>query len=98
MPQPTPPSPTVRLEVRVGSAQPVIYEVGDGGFLVGSVPGCDLRVPGVNLAPVLCLIARGAQGVTLRRLAPVQAIQVNGKAVSGTYLGHGDRIALAGVE
>jgi len=100
MTQPTPPSPTatVRLEVRVGGGAPVVYEVGDGGFLVGSVPGCDLRVPGVNLAPVLCLIARGPGGVTLRRLAPVQAIHVNGKSVAATTLGHGDRVALAGVE
>lgn len=92
------PPPTVRLEVRAGSAKPVVYEVGDGGFLIGSVPGCDLRLPGVNLAPVLCLIARSPQGVTLRRLAPVQAIQVNGKTVTGTYLAHGDTVVLAGVE
>jgi chromosome segregation ATPase len=88
----------VRLEVRAGSAKAVVYEVGDGGFLIGSVPGCDLRLPGVNLPPVLCLIARSPQGVTLRRLAPVQSIQVNGKPVSGTYLADGDRIVLAGVE
>jgi chromosome segregation ATPase len=89
---------TVRLEVRASGARPVVYEVGDGGFLIGSVPGCDLRLPGVNLAPVLCLIARSPQGLTLRRLAPVQSVHVNGKPVSGTYLASGDIISLAGIE
>ncbi|MFO0925644.1 MAG: hypothetical protein U0736_01225 [Gemmataceae bacterium] len=51
---------SVRLEVRMGGARPAVYEVGDGGFLIGSVPGCDLRVPGTGLPPVICLIARHA--------------------------------------
>src|SRR5437764_2125514 len=90
--------PSVRLEVRAGTARPTVYEVGDGGFLIGSVPGCDLRLPGANLAPVLCLIARQDGGASLRKLAPVQPISVNGRAVSSTYLADGDRVTLAGVE
>ena len=35
------PPPNLRLELRHGSARPVIYEVSDLGFLIGSVPGCD---------------------------------------------------------
>src|SRR4029077_15310003 len=71
-PAPVRPVAVVRIEARVGSSRPTIYEVGDGGFLVGSVPGCDLRLPGPNLAPVLCLIARQPTGAVLRKLAPAQ--------------------------
>lgn len=90
--------PLVRLEVRPSTGRPTTYEVGDGGFLVGSVPGCDLRLPGINLPPVICLVARHAGGASLRKLAPVQAIQVNGKSASATYLIDGDRIRVGSVE
>jgi chromosome segregation ATPase len=88
----------LRLEVRAGTARPTIYEVGAGGFLIGSVPGCDLRLPGANLAPVICLIARHASGASLRKLAPVQPIAVNGRTVTSTYLADGDRITLGPIE
>ncbi|HVS36917.1 MAG TPA: hypothetical protein VMS17_15260 [Gemmataceae bacterium] len=90
--------PVVRLEVRAGGGRPTVYEVGDGGFLIGGVPGCDLRLPGGNAAPVVCLIARHARGASLRKLAPVQALAVNGRPSGSTYLNHGDRIALGTVE
>jgi chromosome segregation ATPase len=90
--------PIVRLEVRAGNGRPTIYEVGDGGFLIGSVPGCDLRLPGANLAPVLCLIARHASGASLRKLVPVQPVIVNGRAVSSVYLADGDRVSLGAAE
>src|SRR5437879_4079481 len=86
--------PAVRLEVRAGGGRPTVYEVGDDGFLIGGVPGCDLRLPGANPAPVLCLISRTARGAGLRRLAPVQLIAVNGRPVSAAALGDGDRVAL----
>src|SRR5262249_13363761 len=40
------PLPAVSLELRTGSALPTTHEVHDVGFLVGTVPGCDLRLPG----------------------------------------------------
>jgi chromosome segregation ATPase len=96
----SPPSslPIVRLEVRVGTGRPTVYEVGDGGFLIGSVPGCDLRLPGANLAPVLALIARHSGGASLRKLAPVQPVLVNGRAVGSTYLDAGDAVTVGGAE
>ncbi len=94
-----PPTPaTVRLEVRAGGARPTAYEVGDGGFLVGSVPGCDLRLPGTDLAPVLCLITRHAGGASVRKLVPVQPLLVNGRAVTAVALNDGDRIAVGGAD
>ncbi len=90
--------PVVRLEVRSGGGRPTVYEVGDGGFLIGGVPGCDLRLPGGAVAPVVCLISRHARGASLRKLAPVQVVAVNGRPSGSTYLGHGDRVTLGTVE
>jgi hypothetical protein len=90
--------PSVRLEVRAGGGRPTVYEVGDGGFLMGGVPGCDLRLPGGNIAPVVCLISRHARGASLRKLAPVQPIAVNGRNVGSAYLNTGDRITVGVVE
>jgi hypothetical protein len=89
---------TVRLDVRSGAGRVNVYEVGDGGFLIGSVPGCDLRLPGSNLPPIICLIARGAASATLRRLAPVLPILVNGKASSSAYLQDGDRVGIGPID
>jgi chromosome segregation ATPase len=90
--------PAVRLEVRAGANRPTRYEVGEDGFLIGSVPGCDLRLPGGNLPPVLCLIVRHVDGACLRKLAPVQHVVVNGRAVTSTALNSGDKIAIGSVE
>jgi chromosome segregation ATPase len=89
---------TVRLEVRSGLGRATVYEVGDGGFLIGSVPGCDLRLPGSNLPPIICVIGRGGAAASLRRLAPVMPILVNGKAVATAYLNDGDTIAIGTIE
>ncbi len=91
-------SPVVRLEVRTGGGARTVYEVGDGGFLVGSVPGCDLRLPGTNLPPVICLVSRHPGGAGLRKLAPVQPVAVNGRTVTAAYLQDGDRISVGSVE
>jgi YD repeat-containing protein len=93
------PLPVVRLEVQGGSGhRPTLYEVGEGGFLIGSVPGCDLRLPGANLPPVMGLIVRHAGGAGLRKLAPVQPVAVNGRTVTSTLLNSGDKIAIGPVE
>src|SRR5262249_59668728 len=57
-----------------------------------------LRLPGAGSPSVLCLIARHAAGASLRKLAPVQAVAVNGRAVSSGYLNSGDRITLGTAE
>jgi chromosome segregation ATPase len=97
-PTTAPALPAVRLEVRHGSARSTSHDVSDVGFLIGSVPGCDLRLPGADLPPVVCLIARHAAGATLRKLVPTQPVLVNGRPVSNGPLADGDRIALGAVE
>jgi chromosome segregation ATPase len=90
--------PVVRLEFRNGTARPVTHELLTAGFLIGSVPGCDLRLPGADLAPVICLITRTADGVALRKLAPAQPVLVNGQPVSQAVLTNGDQVTLGPFE
>jgi hypothetical protein len=97
-PLPESPLPTVRLEVRTGKGRSMLYEVGESGFIIGGVTGCDLRLPGENLPPLSCLINRSVSGVSLRKLAPIQAIAVNGRPLSTAYLTDGDRITIERVE
>jgi chromosome segregation ATPase len=92
------PLPAVSLELRTGSALPTTHEVHDVGFLVGTVPGCDLRLPGANLPSVLCLLSRHAAGATLRKLATVLPITINGRAVATSALADGDSIKIGGAE
>src|SRR5438046_1426055 len=70
----------------------------DAGSLVGSVPGCDLRLPGAALPPVLCLIVRRPDGVVLRKLAPAQPVLINGRTATMATLAPGDRITLGAVD
>src|SRR5262245_14575114 len=39
-------APAVRLELRHGTARPVVYDVAGDEFVIGAVPGCDLRLSG----------------------------------------------------
>src|SRR5262249_5522884 len=88
------PLPVVRLELVHAGARPTTHVVTDAGFLIGSVAGWDLRLPGAELAPGLCLITRDLIGVTLRKLAPVQSVLLNGRPVSQATLGDGDRVTV----
>ena len=91
----------VRVEVRHGPARPITYDVTGEEFLIGSVPGCDLRLPGTNLPPNICLIRRTPTEVWLRKLAPSMPILVNGSpmAPSGqAALRHGDVVSVGAVD
>ena len=92
------PLPMVRLELRQGAARSAVYDLSELGFLIGSVPGCDLRLPGADRPAVLCLISRSSDGVAIRKLAPAQPILLNGQAFSTSPLADGDRLTLAGAE
>jgi DNA repair exonuclease SbcCD ATPase subunit len=84
--------------MRHGSAPPASFEMFDGGFLIGTVPGCDVRLPAADLPPVLCLITRTTGGVGLRKLVPTAPVLVNGKPMSVGMIAHGDRVGIGPVE
>jgi chromosome segregation ATPase len=92
------PLPEVRLELRHGTAPPASFEMFDGGFLIGTAPGCDVRLPSADLPPVLCLITRTPGGVGIRKLVPTAPLQVNNKPVSQGFLADGDRLRIGAVE
>lgn len=88
----------VRLEVKLPGSRPSFIEVRSVEFLIGSVAGCDLVVPGADLPPVLAVIARTVDGLKLRRLAPNLKMVVNGKAVHHAPLTDGDVIEVGSAE
>ena len=84
--------------MRQGKGRTTAYTVSDLGFLIGTVPGCDLRVPGAGLPAVLCLLSRNSFGVTFRKLAPTQAILINGQTAAHVQLNDGDRVSVGAVD
>ncbi len=91
------PLPAVELEVRHGG-RTTTYNVSHVDFLIGTVPGCDLRVAGADLPAVLCLLARKPGGFSLRKLAATQLILVNGQTTTRADLRDGDRITLGAMD
>jgi len=94
-------APPVRVEVRHGSAPPVGFDVTGDDFVIGSTPGCDLRLPGANLPPQVCAISRTPDGARLRKLAPALPILLNGSPLAPTAqadLRHGDVVSVGPVD
>src|SRR5262245_35240231 len=91
-------SPIVRLETHGGAGRTAVYEVSDLGFLIGSAPGCDLRLAGTNLPPVICLITRQANGARFRKLVATYPITLNGQPISNSVLSDGDRVTVSSTE
>jgi hypothetical protein len=85
-------APDVRLELRHGPARPVAFDLAGGECLIGSVAGCDLRVPGTGLPPVIAVVTRQADGVRLRKLAPAFPLLLNGQPSHAADLHDGDTI------
>jgi len=93
--------PDVRIEVRSGASRTTSREMTSEEFLVGSVPGCDYRLPGTNLPPVVCIISRQTDGVRLRKVAPTLPIFLNGQPVTGSGiadLNHGDTVSIGPID
>ncbi len=86
--------PEVMLEFHQGAKRTAEFPVAHVDFLIGTVPGCDLRVSGTELPAVLCLLARRPGGLSLRKLAPTQVVLVNGKTAMQADLKDGDRITV----
>src|SRR5262245_30995262 len=88
----------VRLEFRLAGGRATFHDVARDDFLIGSVAGCDLRIPGTNLPPVVGLISRQAEGLKFRKLAPTVVVTLNGGAIQTTALKDGDRLEIGPAE
>lgn len=84
----------VRLEVRLPGSRTTFHEVTSAEFMIGSVAGCDLVIPGGDLPPVLGVLTRTTDGPRLRKLAPNFRLVLNGKAIHHAPLTDGDHIAI----
>jgi chromosome segregation ATPase len=62
------PLPDVTLEVRQAGGRPATYALSQTAFVIGTVAGCDLRLSGADLPPLICLITREPATVSLRKL------------------------------
>ncbi len=92
-----PPVPT-RLDVRLHGGPAIGYPL-TGEFLVGSAPGCDLRLPDATLPPVVCQFSLGSDGVRFRRRADT-IIHHNGRPITDEpiALAAGETLGIGAVE
>ena len=67
---------SVRLTDRTGRAKQ--FRLNAKGLILGSAPGCDLRLE-QSAPPVWVLLAACPGGVLIRSLAPLARIEVNGQ-------------------
>src|SRR5262245_26364097 len=91
--------PRVRLEVRAGAGRVLSHDFDRDEFLIGSAPGCDVRLA-VGMPPVAVQLTRKPEGVRVRRIAAGLPLTLNGlplPAGTTTPIHHGDVIALAGL-
>ncbi len=82
----TTPGVSVRVEVRIGTEKPAQFEFAGHEFLVGGAIPCDVRLPGSDVPPLVCLFARTELGVRIRRLAPAFPILLNGNPLTTSDL------------
>lgn len=87
-------TPAVRLEFRHADGRPSFYDMTGDEFIVGSTPGCDVRLAGSNLPPIVCILSRHAGGVRIRKIGPTTPLLLNGKSFTSAELNSGDTIEL----
>lgn len=89
-----PPSwPTVRLELRCADGPATSFEFCQESIVVGSVPGCDIRLPGGEFPPLVAVLAPVGQELCIRKLAHQATSSIVG-AVPKNTLKPGETIEL----
>jgi chromosome segregation ATPase len=106
LPPPEPPADPpaadgVRLAVRIGAGRTAVRAIAGNEFLVGGAAGCDLRLAGANLPPVVCQFTPAGPAAKLRRLAPGVTVLLNGIPLltsDAAPLADGDRVTVGPAE
>jgi len=70
----------------------------DNSFLVGTVPGCDLRLGGVDLPPLLFQVIHERKTYSIRKLASLSGLTLNGLSFDENPLKTSDIVRLGGWE
>jgi fused signal recognition particle receptor len=94
MPDTLPGPAPVRLELRDEDGPPSHFTLPYDSILIGCVPGCDVRLPGGELPPLLCVLTPEPGGLRLRKLASQPAIEVNGQKTIHALLTGNDVLSL----
>ncbi|MER3415374.1 MAG: hypothetical protein C4297_04060 [Gemmataceae bacterium] len=82
----------LRLEIRRPDAAPEQFDCATDVVILGSVPGCDVRLPASEVPPLLGVLTLTAQGLFWRKLAPACALLRNGQPFSHGPLANGDKL------
>lgn len=100
-PPPAAPADGVWLAVRLGTGRPVTRPMTGDEFLIGGAAGCDLRLPGPNLPPVVCQLTRTPDGLRVRRRATAIPVFLNDAPLADpdpVPVADGDRVTVGPAE
>lgn len=97
-PHPETAASVLRLELRQERHVLATLVTQAPAVVLGTVAGCDLRLPSTDLPPLVCLLSWEASGVRLRKLAAALPLLVNGNLCSETLLRPQDRIQIGSFE
>jgi chromosome segregation ATPase len=98
---PEPDADAVALEVRLAHGRPRRYVLEGAEFSVGGDPGCDVRLAGADVPPVVCVVTRTADALYARRADAAFPVLWNERFLpidAPARLGHGDRVAVGAID
>jgi hypothetical protein len=90
------PAGSLRLRLRNTERSGQVLQIASPKCTVGSSPFCKLRLKARGVAPLHCLILRGAAGMIVRRWSA--DTRLNGAAFSDAPLRAGDRLGIGPIE
>jgi len=84
------------LRIQGSSRNGQVLRLKSAKCTIGSGPGCTLRLHGLGVEPLHCLILRGPNGTVIRRWSP--DTRLNGRTFSNMHLSAGDRLSIGSLE
>lgn len=86
---------TVRLTVRTGSQAGQVISFRRLPFVIGSEPGCHLRVTSAAISPRHCVLQAGPGGIVIKDLGSTSGTWIDGVRIeSSTSIGDGDELRI----
>jgi hypothetical protein len=94
--EPLPGEGAVHLELRQGEVAVAVFTLDGDNILIGTAPGCDVRLTQPELPPLLCLLTHEPGGLRLRQLSLTTTIEVDGEPGGDRLLLPGMRLSFSG--